>query len=90
MREKGGVLKEHAHLQIYKNEGISCGSDFDENEFIPIQSQSITAGNSANKKDSVKEPRGPTSILDNPLYKKSPFYPFADEVRRKEADLKKS
>lgn len=47
--------------------------------------------NSAHKKDSLNESRvGPTSILDNPIYKKSPFYPFADEVRRKEADKKKS
>jgi hypothetical protein len=24
--------------------------------------------------------------LNNPVYKKSPFYPFADEVRRKQED----
>lgn len=28
--------------------------------------------------------------MNNPVYKKSPFYPFADEVRRREEDKKKS
>lgn len=48
MREKAGVLKEHQQMQIYRDP--INGSDFDENEFIPIQSQSVTAGNSAAKK----------------------------------------
>ena len=85
MREKAGVLKEHQQMQIYRDQDGNPrnGSDFDENEFIPIQSQSVTAGNSAAKKESIKEPKALTSILNNPVYKKSPFYPFADEVRRK-------
>jgi len=50
----------------------------------------MSAMNSAHKKDSMSESKAPSSILDNPVYKKSPFYPFADEVRRKEVDKKKS
>ncbi len=46
-------------------------------------SQSLTAPNLSQKKEV-------TSILDNPYYKKSPFYPFADDVRRKEADIKRT
>ena len=30
------------------------------------------------------------SVLDNPVYRKSPFYPFADQVRKREADSKKN
>jgi hypothetical protein len=46
----------------------------------------VTAGNSAAKKESIKQQKPATSILNNPVYKKSPFYPFADEVRRKQED----
>lgn len=52
---------------------------FDENEFIPLQSQKPLL------------PQGQArSILENPIYKRSPFYPHAEDVKRADADTKRA
>ena len=72
------MIKEHQVLNAYKSEQDLDGThgDFDESGFLKIQHH---AGPNKN-----------TSILDNPVYKKSPFYPFAEDVSRKDADTKRA
>lgn len=83
-RQKQGVLKEHAQLRLYREgskdpnalNSLTAADDFDESGFIPLGNKS---GNGQAK-----------TILENPQYKKSPFYPFADEVKKKQAQTSKS
>ena len=38
----------------------------------------------------IADPAKEHTILDNPVYRKSPFYPFAESVRKKDANVKKT
>lgn len=88
MRQKNGVIKEHDLIQIPRDQYDEEGNLIEEDLFIPMQSQSISGINATvlGAHDGIKG----HSILDNPVYRKSPFYPFADQVRKKEADIKKN
>lgn len=53
-----------------------------------MQSQSIPGINATALGN--QDQRKSYSVLDNPVYRKSPFYPFADQVRKRDADNKKN
>jgi hypothetical protein len=53
-----------------------------------MQSQSISGINATALGN--QDQRKSYSVLDNPVYRKSPFYPFADQVRKRDADNKKN
>ena len=88
MRQKNGIIIEHNFIKIPKDQYDEEGNLIEEDLFIPMQSQSISGINATSIGN---QDQGKTySVLDNPVYRKSPFYPFADQVRKKEADNKKN
>ena len=73
-RNRTGVIKEHQQLDPFSNMAFPSSFSLPESEFIPLLAP---VAHSA-------------SILDNPTYKQSPFYPLAKEMRKKEGEERKN
>ena len=74
-REKTGVIKEHFLMSLYRSgdqSPIMTDSEYHSGNLVSLLEAASTGP--------------PISILENPVYKQSMFYPFRNDLRKKEKE----